>query len=58
MQAPAPMGIGLGLDSAVLKAASDIRDDEVNEEEDKMRANWAKRFRQERDGLIEYLEGL
>ena len=38
------------------KAASDLRDDDINDEEDSMEANWARRFRKERDALVAYLE--
>jgi len=52
----APPPTELALEDMVRKAASDLRDDEVNDEEDSMEANWARRFRQERDALVEYLE--
>ena len=45
-----------GFEEMIQKAASDIRDDEVNDEEDSMEANWARRFRQERDELVKYLD--
>jgi len=54
---PAPSGgIAMALEDAVNKAASDLRDDEINEEEDSMEGRWAKRLRQERDSLIDYIE--
>jgi len=54
--APAAAPVGLGLDDMAQKAASNVHDDEVNDEEDSMEANWARRFRQERDSLVAYLE--
>jgi HK97 family phage portal protein len=54
--APAPPPVGLALEDMVRKAASDLHDDAVNDEEDSMEANWARRFRQERDSLVAYLE--
>ena len=54
--APAPPPVGLGLEDMVRKAASDVHPDEVNDEEDSMEANWARRFRKERDALVAYLE--
>jgi HK97 family phage portal protein len=54
--APPSPPIGVGFENMIQKAASDIRDDEVNDEEDSMEANWARRFRQERDALVKYLE--
>jgi HK97 family phage portal protein len=48
--------VAAGLEDMVRKAASDLREDEVNDEEDSMEANWARRFRQERDALVKYLE--
>ena len=46
----------LALEDMVRKAANELRDDEVNDEEDSMEANWARRFRKERDALVAYLE--
>ena len=55
--APAPSPeVQASIDSAILKAASDLRPDEVNEEEDTMETRWAKRFSKEREELIAYLE--
>ena len=48
--------LGLAVEEVVTKAASDIRDDEINEEEDQMETKWEGRLRQERDNLIKYLE--
>ena len=42
--------------SYIIKAASDLRPDEVNEEEDTMDSRWERRLRKEREALIEYLE--
>jgi len=43
--APAPTAaVQEAIDSAMIKAASDIHPDEVNEEEDTMEARWARRF--------------
>ena len=44
--------------SYLTKAASDVHPDEVNEEEDSMEARWVRRFRNERDNLVAYLEEL
>ena len=54
--AAAPSPTELALEDMVRKAASDLHPDEVNDEEDSMEANWARRFRQERDSLVAYLE--
>jgi HK97 family phage portal protein len=55
--APAPAGaVQESIDSAIMKAASDVHPDEVNEEEDTMEARWTRRFRKEREELIEFLE--
>jgi len=48
--------LGLAVEEVVSKAASDIRDDEINEEEDQMETKWEGRLRQERNNLIKYLE--
>jgi HK97 family phage portal protein len=50
--------LGLEVNDLVTKAASDIRDESVNREEDQMEIAWSRRLRRERDSLIEYLEGL
>ena len=47
--------VGLGSPGAVVKAASTVRDDEINDEEDEMDTSWARRLRNERAGLIEYM---
>jgi len=55
--APAPTAaVQEAIDSAMIKAASDIHPDEVNEEEDTMEARWARRFSKEREELISFLE--
>ena len=54
--APAAPPVAAGFEDMVQKAASDLREDEVNDEEDSMEANWARRFRKERDSLVAYLE--
>mgnify|MGYP005816625611 CR=1 FL=1 len=55
--APAPSpAVQEAIDSAVLKAASDVHPDEVNEEEDTMETRWTRRFRKEREELIAFLE--
>jgi|TARA_Y100000296_G_scaffold2064_1_gene2288 HK97 family phage portal protein len=48
--------IGLGYQQLVEKAASDIRDQEINDEEDQMETKWEIRLRNERNNLIQYLE--
>lgn len=52
--APSPMGFGI--EEAIQKAASDLRDEEINREEDASEVKWAKRLRQERDQFLEYLQ--
>jgi len=47
--------IGLEASGGVVKAASTVRDDEINDEEDEMDTSWARRLRNERAGLIEYM---
>ena len=56
--APAPTPVALGADGIFQKAASDIRDDDINEEEDAMASNWTRRLAKERDEIIAYLEEL
>ena len=50
------VGIGAAIEDAISKAASPVHPDEVNDEEDSMEARWARRLREQRDSLIEYLE--
>ena len=52
--APSPMGFGI--EDAIQKAASELRDDEINREEDAQETKWARRLRQERDGFLRYLQ--
>lgn len=55
--APAPVGpIEEAINNAVSKAASDLRPDEVNEEEDTMDNRWERRLRKEREALLDYIE--
>jgi len=53
---PSPAPLAASIEDMVLKAANDLRDDEINDEEDSMEAHWARRFRNERDALVAYLE--
>jgi HK97 family phage portal protein len=54
---PAPAGpISFAVEEAIQKAASEIRDDEINKEEDRQESRWVKRLQQERDGFLKYLE--
>ena len=54
MQPAAP--VGFGIEDMVQKAASELHDEAVNEEEDSMESRWARRFRKERNDLVAYLE--
>ena len=54
----APSPIGVGIEDAIQKAASEIRDDEINKEEDTMENRWSERLRKERDGFLQYLQEL
>jgi HK97 family phage portal protein len=57
MSQPSPSpAVEVGIQDAIGKAVNDLRDEEINKEEDTMEARWAKRFRTERDELIGYLE--
>ena len=55
MQQPAPP-LAASVEDMLLKAASDLRDEEINKEEDSMESRWVRRLRQQRDELIAYLE--
>jgi len=46
----------LGVDGLQTKAASDLREQEVNDEEDEMESKWAVRLRNERNNILNYLE--
>ena len=54
--APSAAPMAFALEDMMQKAASDVHPDEVNEEEDSMEARWVRRFSNERDALVTYLE--
>ena len=56
--APSAAPVAFALEDMMQKAASDVHPQEVNEEEDSMEARWVRRFRNERDNLVAYLEEL
>jgi len=46
----------LGVEDYIEKQVNDLRDEEVNKQEDTMESHWEKRLATERDKIIEYLE--